>query len=98
MSRAKKKPEPEREEYTTAYKKSEILPFGTGMKLLRLDIPLSTEFLEVLTELCKIRQWDLKRYVTQTLHNGVELDLTNPQDIGMDVCKNLKEIIHPVGT
>ncbi|MDQ5869602.1 MAG: hypothetical protein M3530_07735 [Thermoproteota archaeon] len=65
------------------------------MKLLRLDIPITNEFLEVLIELCKIRQQDLKRYVTQTLYNGVDLELTNPVDNGSDVCKNLKEIIHP---
>jgi hypothetical protein len=90
--------ETEDDERITPINKTEILPLGTGMKLLRLDIPVSNEFLEVLTELCKIRQWDLKRYVTQTLHNGIELDLTSPQDIGMDVCKNLKEMIHPTGT
>jgi hypothetical protein len=77
--------------------KTELLPFGTGMKLLRLDIPMTIEFAVVLSEICKIKEWDLKRYVTQALHDGVELDLTSPTEIGLDVCKSLKEIIHPEG-
>ena len=67
MSRAKKKAVPVSESaqnnYTTPYQKSELLPFGDGMKLLRLDIPMTIEFALVLTELCKIKEWDLKRYV-----------------------------------
>jgi hypothetical protein len=98
MSRTKKKPEPVSDEVITPINKTEILPLGTGMKLLRLDIPVSNEFLQVVTELCEIKEWDLKRYVTQAFHDRVELDLTSPQEIGMDVCKNLKEMIHPTGT
>jgi hypothetical protein len=85
------------DEQLTPISKTELLPRGTSMKLLRVDIPLTNEFLLVVTELCKIKQWDLKRYVTQALYQGVELDLTSPQEIGMDVCKSLKEIIHPEG-
>jgi hypothetical protein len=76
---------------------TKLLPFGTGTQLLRLDIPLTNEFLIVLTELCKIKEWDLKRYVTKALYDAVELDLACPTEIGLDVCKSLKMIIHPEG-
>lgn len=85
--------------YTPPYKQLEILPFGDGehMKMIRLDIPVGTNFLEVVTELSRIKQWDLSRYIRQALYNTVDLDLTNPTEIGLDVCKNLKEIINPEG-
>jgi hypothetical protein len=96
-TKLKLKPEPVSDEVITPMNNTELLPFGTGTKLLRLDIPLTNEFLEVVTELCKIKEWDLKRYVSEALHDAVELDLTSPTEIGLDVCKSLKEIIHPEG-
>ena len=79
----------------TPMKDTEILPLGENMKLIRLDIPVTIQFLEVLQELCKIREKSLTLYIDRALHERVELDLENPNDIGMDVCKNLKYIIHP---
>ncbi len=85
------------DEQLTPINKTELLPLGTGMKLLRVDIPMTIEFALVLTELCKIKEHDYKRYVSEALHDAVELDLTSPTEIGLDVCKSLKEIIHPEG-
>jgi hypothetical protein len=44
------------DEQLTPISKTELLPRGTSMKLLRVDIPLTNEFLLVVTELCKIKQ------------------------------------------
>ena len=74
---------------------AELLPWSGDVQVLRVGIPVSSEFLKVLTELARIRGHDLRRYVEETLHEGVNQDLENPTDIGMDVCKNLKAIIHP---
>jgi hypothetical protein len=95
MSRAKKN----EVHYTSPCKPLELLPFGDGkqMKVIRLDIPIDNNFLEVLTELCKVKQWDLTRYIRQALYDAVDLDLTSSTEIGLDVCKSLKEIIHPEG-
>ena len=79
----------------TPLKDTEILPLGEHMKLIRLDIPVTNQFLEVLQQLCKIREKSITLYIDKALHDQVDLDLENPQDIGMDVCKNLKYIIHP---
>ena len=73
------------DEQLTPINKTELLPLGLKMKLLRLDIPLTDEFLLVLTELCKIKEWDLKRYVTHALYDAVELDLTSPTEIGNSI-------------
>ena len=96
MSRTKKKPEVH---YTSPCKPLELLPFGDGehMKVIRVDIPIDNNFLEVVTELCKVKQWDLTRYIKQALYDAVDLDLTSPTEIGLDVCRNLKEVIHPEG-
>jgi hypothetical protein len=90
MSRTKKN----EVHYTSPCKPLQLLPFGDGehMKLIRLDIPIDNNFLEVLTELCKVKQWDLTRYIRQALYNAVDLDLTSP-----NVCRNLKEVIHSDG-
>jgi hypothetical protein len=50
-TKLKLKPEPVSDEVITPMNNTELLPFGTGTKLLRLDIPLTDEFLEVVTEL-----------------------------------------------
>ncbi len=74
---------------------AEVLPWSGDCKILRVGMPVSGEFLDVLTQLAKIRRHDLRRYVEEALHARVNLDLETPTDIGMDVCKNLKEIIYP---
>ena len=73
-------------------KKLELLPFGDGehMKLIRLDIPIDNNFLEVLSELCKVKQWDLTRYIKQALYDAVNLDLTSPTEIGLDSMQESK--------
>ena len=96
MSRTKKALETRRDDRVmTPMKDTEILPLGENMKLIRLDIPVTNQFLEVLNELCKTREKPMSLYISTALHEQVDLDLENPQDIGMDVCKNLKYIIHP---
>jgi hypothetical protein len=71
----------------TPLKDTEILPPGENMKLIRPDIPVTNQFLEVLQEFCKIRDKPITLYIARALRDQVDLDLENPQDIGMDVCR-----------
>jgi hypothetical protein len=99
MSRTKQKSVPVSDEVITPINhQPQILPLGTAMKLVRVDVLVTDEFLEVLTELAKIKQSDLRRYIDQAVHTTVKNDLDTPSEIGLEVCRNLKEIIHPAGT
>jgi hypothetical protein len=54
----------------------QILPLGTAMKLVRVDVLGTDEFLQVMTELAKIKQMDLRRYIDQAVHTTVKVGLS----------------------
>jgi hypothetical protein len=67
--------------------------FGDSMRILRVNISLTNERLQVLDEICKIRGDDYRDYVEKAVQDQMNLDLETPNDIGMDYCKHLKKIL-----
>jgi len=73
-----------------------ILPHAIGdhMKILRVGMEITNERLQVLEEICKIREEDFREYVEKAVNDQMDNDLETPNDLGLDYCKQLKHILN----
>ena len=64
------------------------------MKILQVRIGITNECVHVLEEICKIRGEFLREYVEKALYDKMESDLETPQDLGLDYCNHLKQLLN----
>jgi hypothetical protein len=73
----------------------EVHNMGDEMKIVKVGIELSNQRMQVLEEICKIREDTLRLYIHKAVVNQIDLDLETPNDLGLDYCKHLKKILNP---
>jgi hypothetical protein len=71
----------------------EVHNMGDDMKIVKVGIELSNQRMQVLEEICKIRDDTLREYIHKAVVDQINLDLEIPNDLGLDYCKHLKKIL-----